>query len=129
MSVLHTYKYTFETQTSNMHTILTNLRSIRIEKGLSQEQMAKRMEISQSAYTRFENGSVRTDIRILEKAANVLLVTMCDIHYHHDTEMLARRPVTLEELSLMKQRIKLLELGLSEKQEIIKTLIEQLGKK
>lgn len=66
-----------------VHQVLHNIRTLRLEKGYSQDQMARLLGTSQSAYTRFENGSTKLDYSTLEEIANILDINVEEIIYHH----------------------------------------------
>ena len=48
------------------------IRTLRTSKGISQEEIADRLHISQSAYSRIENGESNNWINLIEKICNVL---------------------------------------------------------
>jgi transcriptional regulator with XRE-family HTH domain len=52
----------------------TRIRTFRTNKGLSQEEIADRLHISQSAYSRIENGESNNWINLIDKLCNVLEV-------------------------------------------------------
>jgi transcriptional regulator with XRE-family HTH domain len=56
------------------------IRQLRTEKGMKQENMAERIGISQSAYSRYENGYTRITTDVLEKIARELCTTVHEIY-------------------------------------------------
>jgi len=62
-----------------MKEILRNIRVIRESKGLSQDQAADIMKISQSQYARFERGATKTDLETLSQFANAVDMSLIDI--------------------------------------------------
>lgn len=55
------------------------IKAIREKKGFSQELMAEKMKISQSAYARFELSKTKIDLKRLESFAKVVDMSMVDI--------------------------------------------------
>ena len=62
-----------------MNKILNNIRKIREINDISQETMADMLNMSQSAYARFELGKAKTDLSILSKIANKMDMSIIDI--------------------------------------------------
>lgn len=62
-----------------MKEILNNIRTIREAKGLSQDQTAELLKISQSQYARFERGATKTDLETLSDFASVMGMSLVDI--------------------------------------------------
>lgn len=58
-----------------MKLVLEKIRSIRIDKGYSQEYMADKLNISQAKYSRLENGTTEFTINMLGK-----LIPLLEIH-------------------------------------------------
>jgi len=52
--------------------ILKKIRITRLEKGLSQENMAEALGISQCAYSNLENGKTKLGIKCLKNISNIL---------------------------------------------------------
>ena len=50
----------------------TRIRTLRTSKGISQEEMANRLHISQSAYSRIENGESNNWVHLIEKLCTEL---------------------------------------------------------
>ena len=62
-----------QTNTQIMNTrIGTRIRTLRTSKGISQEEIADKLHISQSAYSRIEMGESNNWINLIEKICNVL---------------------------------------------------------
>jgi transcriptional regulator with XRE-family HTH domain len=62
-----------------MHTeIVKKIRKLRIEKGISKEEMASRLCIDLSAYTRLESGQAKTWGKYFEKIVTVLEINPSD---------------------------------------------------
>jgi len=57
-----------------MKLALEKIRSIRMDKGYSQEYMADKLNISQAKYSRLENGSTEFTIKILGKLILLLRI-------------------------------------------------------
>ena len=55
------------------------IKAIREKKGFSQELMAEKMQISQSAYARFELSKTKIDLKRLESFASVLNMDIVDV--------------------------------------------------
>ncbi|WP_107037878.1 helix-turn-helix domain-containing protein [Brumimicrobium mesophilum] len=62
--------------------VLETVKNIRESKNYSQEMMADLMEISQSAYARFESGRSKTDLETLELFAKNVGKTLLEIFYY-----------------------------------------------
>jgi transcriptional regulator with XRE-family HTH domain len=62
-----------------MENILKNIRTIREAKGLSQDETAEMMKISQSQYARFERGTTKTDLETLQLFAKCVGLDLIDI--------------------------------------------------
>lgn len=62
-----------------MKEILKNIRLIRETKGLSQDQIAERLKISQSQYARFERGATKTDLETLSEFAQSVGMNLIDV--------------------------------------------------
>jgi|SRR5690554_926119 len=84
--------------------ILRSIKIIRESNGYSQEKMAELMEISQSAYARFESGRSKTDLEILEVFANQFGKTIAELFFHPnkiptntDAELKAQLTIELKE--------------------------------
>lgn len=53
------------------NTVSKKIKTLRVDKGFSQEQMADLLHISQSAYSRIENGESNSWINLVDKICNV----------------------------------------------------------
>lgn len=70
-----------------MHQVLKNIRILRKIKGYSQDYIAKKMNITQSSYARFENQGVKIDFNLIEQVAEVLEMDVCSvINYHNQSQ-------------------------------------------
>lgn len=102
------------------------LRQLRKERGLSQEQVALRAEITTSYYGLLERGQANPSVALLEKICAVMNIQMSDIFTDTNTNLLGIDAVsmrilhqingksTVEKeavLSIIKQMMKLQELG------------------
>jgi transcriptional regulator with XRE-family HTH domain len=77
------------------HQLLKNLRMLRRIKGLSQEQMAKQLGITQSSYARFENEGVKIDFLLVEKIAVIFELDVCYIiNYHKSNDSIESEALT-----------------------------------
>ena len=52
--------------------LLKKIKTTRLIKELSQEQMAKRLQISTPTYSRFERGITKTNVELLQNVAQIL---------------------------------------------------------
>ena len=62
-----------------MENILMNVRKIRENKDYSQEYLASKMNITQAKYARFERGSSKTDLKLLQVFADVVKMNLIDV--------------------------------------------------
>jgi transcriptional regulator with XRE-family HTH domain len=62
-----------------MKEILNNVRMIREQRNLSQEQVAEMMEMTQSSYARFERGATKTDLETLGSFGKIMGYTLVDL--------------------------------------------------
>ena len=60
-------------------TIGNNLKAARLEKGLTQNDMAKKMGILQPAYARYESGKVQLNYEQIQELCNFLDITPNDL--------------------------------------------------
>lgn len=58
---------------------MRNLSELRISKGITQEQMAKKLDIGVSTYNQYENSQRSIPYKIAKKIANILEVKVEDI--------------------------------------------------
>jgi transcriptional regulator with XRE-family HTH domain len=62
-----------------MESILKNIRAIREAKGYSQDQIADKLQISQSQYARFERGATKTDLETLYSFSSIVGLNLIDL--------------------------------------------------
>jgi transcriptional regulator with XRE-family HTH domain len=72
------------------------IRLLRLEKGIKQESMAEKLGISQSAYSRYENGQTRLHVHTIEKIASELEVSLEELYKkaHHTISLPVRAEMT-----------------------------------
>ncbi|GHU70135.1 hypothetical protein FACS189413_10070 [Bacteroidia bacterium] len=116
--------------------IASRIRTLRMNKGISQDEISKLLNISQSAYSRIENGESNSWVNVLEKLCEVLNIKPEDLfapdnlvqnntdnasavqnHTQHDTH------ITINHLSdkvieLYEEKIKMLETEIERLQKI-----------
>lgn len=61
--------------------ILKRIKNYRDLNNLSQDEISKKMNITQSAYARFESGKSKTDLELLELFCNTLKIDFEDFLY------------------------------------------------
>lgn len=71
------------------------LRSLRRERGFTQEEVALRAEITTSYYGQLERGTANPSVSMLEKICAVMSISISDIFTDSDTNLLA-----VDELSM-----------------------------
>lgn len=75
--------------------LYSNLRTIRLLKKVSQEEMSEKLNISQSSYGKLERGATKMSMDRLDKIASILGVTSFDI-VHFDpgsaSKLVAEKP-------------------------------------
>ncbi len=101
---------------------MIRLYELRTEKGLSQREMAKAMQISQATYNNWENSKTQPSIEQLIKLADFFGVSVDDLIGHTDDGL---KIGISREHTLVGAILSLEE----ESQAIIKQLIEKLQKK
>jgi len=69
----------------NLQNFAKNLRKIRLEKELSQENIALELGMSREAYRKLENGKTNLNITHLEGLSNVFKMDLADM-MNHDNE-------------------------------------------
>ena len=62
-----------------MKKILKNIKILRESKGYSQDYMAELIEITQSAYARFERGATKTDLKTVSLVSKALEMSIIDV--------------------------------------------------
>ncbi|MBR4875347.1 MAG: helix-turn-helix transcriptional regulator, partial [Clostridia bacterium] len=60
-----------------MRDIGKNIRDLRIQKGLTQEQLAEQLFVTRQTVSNYENGKSRPDVEMIQKIAEVLA---CDVN-------------------------------------------------
>lgn len=63
----------------NSETILNNLKRLRKEKGITQEEMANRLGISRVTYYSIENGKQELSIQKVDEIVKILNITLFDL--------------------------------------------------
>lgn len=72
-----------------MSTLGDNLKKYRLKMDLSQEEIAKQINITRGTYSRYETGTLKPDVETLVKLADI---------YQTSTDMLLGRAKTIDEL-------------------------------
>ncbi len=93
------------------------LRSLRRERGLTQEEVALRADITTSYYGQIERGSANPSVTLLEKICAVMGISISDIFTNADTN-----PLTIDALSM--QIIHQLNGKSDEEKELILSMIK-----
>ena len=99
-----------------MNAINQTLKRIREERHLSQSQMAKKLDKTQSAYARIELGETKLDIETLQKFADKVEMTMIDIITYPDKWVPDSKSVPAFEPKVTLQ----IELGREKKDQVLK---------
>lgn|SRR5690606_8340911 len=87
-----------------MHQILKNIRVLRKIKGYSQDYIAKKMNITQSSYARFENQGVKIDFNIIQAVADVLETDICTlINFHQKDVRKEKDTLSLDQKEIAKK--------------------------
>lgn len=99
-----------------------NLKEIREKIGISQIEMAERMNISQSTYARFERANTKIDLQRLKRFADIANMTIVDVimypeKYISVTEMGSFINQTEPEVIVQ------IKVSKSKKEEILKTVL------
>ena len=68
-----------------MNNIGKNIKKLRKEKNLTQEQLAERLHVTRQAVSNWENGKTQPDIETLSVLAEVFEVTVEDLIYGNTT--------------------------------------------
>jgi transcriptional regulator with XRE-family HTH domain len=69
-----------------MNNIASNLRKLRVRRGLSQKDMATKLHKSQPAYAQMENGTTKVDFDQLEQLAKLFEVEIADLLHSEDAK-------------------------------------------
>ena len=72
------------------------LRSLRRERGFTQEEVALRAEITTSYYGQLERGSANPSVAMLEKICAVMGISISDIFTEADTNLLGIDPLSMQ---------------------------------
>jgi transcriptional regulator with XRE-family HTH domain len=70
---------------------LKNIKNIRIEKGISQKDMANKLQFAQSNYNKIENGLSELTVKRLYEIAEILGVSVFQILIDKDVEILQEK--------------------------------------
>ena len=70
---------------------LKNIKNIRIEKGISQKNMANKLQFAQSNYNKIENGLSELTVKRLYEIAEILGVSVFQILIEKDVELLQEK--------------------------------------
>tara|TARA_R110002049_G_scaffold273751_6_gene451592 strand:+ start:160 stop:546 length:387 start_codon:yes stop_codon:yes gene_type:complete len=62
----------------------SQIRKVRVKKGITQEEIAEKLSLSQSSYSKLENGEIIIDIERLQEIATILDVPNSDFIPHSD---------------------------------------------
>lgn len=84
-----------------------NLKKIRTERGISQEELAKKVNIHSVQFSRYERGQTQPSIEVVEKIANALNVSI-DILVFGSSENQAEHTIKDRELLTMFKKIQFL---------------------
>ncbi len=99
-----------------METILKNIKSIRLQKGLSQEVVASELEIEQASYGLIENGKRQLKYKTLEQIALVFKMPVIDIVTFPDVYVKKSKHQHEVNTTLM------IELNEKKREEVLKTV-------
>lgn len=80
--------------------ILAEVRRHRTEKGISQQQLAEKIGISQQAYMKVENGRTKLTVPVLLKIADVLEMDLAEL-FRPETKEVALIPADFAQLAKM----------------------------
>jgi transcriptional regulator with XRE-family HTH domain len=120
--------------------VVLNIKSIRKQKGISQEYLAYQLGIDYSTYGKIERGAISLTVDRLEKIAAILEVTVEDI-FKWRAESSEKEDIMralsdqknlneqlIQENERMKKEVELLKQQLSDKEKIIFLLENKLNK-
>ncbi|MFN3405757.1 MAG: helix-turn-helix domain-containing protein [Cytophagaceae bacterium] len=117
-----------------MNSLILNIRTIRKQKGISQESLAYDLGIDYSTYGKIERGVISLTIDRLEKIAQILGVSVADIYgWSKSEEGFNQNSIEIiqrlkDELEQARKEIELLKQQLSDKEKIIFLLENKLNK-
>jgi transcriptional regulator with XRE-family HTH domain len=81
----------------NIEAIATDIRDVRLYKNYSQEYLAKKLKISQNAYSKIECGNTKVTLKTLIAIAEVLGIGLIEIeNVREDAEVISYIPKTPE---------------------------------
>ncbi len=107
-----------------MHQVLKNIRILRKIKGYSQDYIAKKMNITQSSYARFENQGVKIDFNIIEKVSEVLEMDICYVINYHNADKKSENDFVYQDQKELLKKIN----NLSDRNAYLMKMNEQLQK-
>jgi len=96
-----------------------NLKKIRNEQGISQEELAKKINIHSVQFSRYERGQTQPSIEIVEKIANALNVSI-DLLVFGSNEKMAEQTIKDRELLTMFKKMQFLN---KKQQETVKDFL------
>lgn len=108
-----------------MNTIGLKIRSLRHQKGWSQEDVAKRLEISIPAFSKMETGVTDLNLSRLNQISRLFNLTVVQLLADSDTDEIKDRT---KEVNEMKQRLQKREEEIINLQKKVINLYEQLYK-
>lgn len=122
--------------------LIQNIRTIRKQKGISQESVAYDLGIDYSTYGKIERGQIALTVDRLEKIATILAVTVQELYKWHEVTPAKSTDSTTDsgdstskalhkcqlELESCKREVALLEEQLRDKEKIIELLEHKLTK-
>jgi transcriptional regulator with XRE-family HTH domain len=122
--------------------LIQNIRTIRKQKGISQESVAYDLGIDYSTYGKIERGQIALTVDRLEKIATILDVTVQELYKWHEATTVKSTDSAVDsedsvskalnkcqlELESSKREVALLEEQLRDKEKIIELLEHKLTK-
>ena len=103
-----------------MRKVIENLRAIRENKGISQEEVAKLIYKTQSSYARIERGVTKIDLETLDLFASAMQMSMVDVITYPEKFINVRDLPAYQESKT--KAILQIELSEEKKKEVIKSL-------
>jgi len=82
--------------------VLKNIRLIREKEEMSQDAVAEKMNITQSAYARFERGATKTDLATLYSFSNVMGMSVFDVIAYPKKMIIEDEDVSIEAILQLK---------------------------
>lgn len=74
-----------------MNKVSTNIKALRKERNLTQDQLAEKLNVTRQAVSNWENGKTQPDVDTLVKLAQVLEISVENLIYGDQTKTLLRR--------------------------------------